>query len=58
MPNFTRYSILFKEKAHGSVNDRYLSDLLGAILGVDTAIHWMRFKFRAERLTLNSAAFK
>jgi hypothetical protein len=58
MPNFTRYSVLFKERVPGSVNDRYLSALQGAIFGADTAIHWMQFKSREDRRTLNSAAFK
>jgi hypothetical protein len=58
MPNFTRYSVLFKERALGSVNDKYLSALQGVILGADTAIHWMQFKSRKNRLILNPAAFK
>jgi hypothetical protein len=57
MPNFTRYSVLFKERVPGSVNDRYLSVLQGAILGADTAIHWIQWKSRNRR-TLNPAASK
>jgi hypothetical protein len=57
MPNFTRYSVLFKERALGLVNDRYSSVLQGAILGADTAIHWIQWKSRNRR-TLNPAASK
>lgn len=57
MPNCTRCSILFKEKVPGSVKDRYLSVLPGAISGAATAIHWIQCNSR-KRLTLRPATSK
>ena len=46
MPDFTRYSVLFKARAHGLVSDRYLSALQGAISDADTVTQWMHFKIQ------------